>query len=106
MNTRTNRIISQPNVYGDAPKPQKKRAHTLTIIVDNEPGALARVVGLFAGRGYNIESLNVAPINKERTMSEIRIVSIGTDHTIEQIKHHVEKLIPVHSVHDLTMEEF
>ena len=95
----------QPNVYGDAPKEQKKRAHTLVIIVDNEPGVLARVVGLFSGRGYNIESLHVTPTNRERTLSEIRVVSIATEAAIEQIKLQVERLIPVHSVYDSTMED-
>jgi acetolactate synthase-1/3 small subunit len=78
--------------------------HTLAVIVANEPGVLARVIGLFSGRGYNIESLTVAPVNEDETMSRITIVTTGTPMIIEQIKHQLDRLVPVHDVHDLTEE--
>ncbi len=73
-----------------------------SVIVDNEPGVLARVIGLFAGRGYNIESLTVCTINKERDRSRITIVSYGTKMVIEQIKAQLDKLVPVQSVTNVT----
>ncbi|PHZ84945.1 acetolactate synthase small subunit [Paremcibacter congregatus] len=76
--------------------------HTLSIIVDNEAGVLARVIGLFSGRGYNIENLTVAPVDLEGTESRITVVTIGTPHVIEQIKAQLERLVPVHRVADLT----
>ena len=78
--------------------------HTLAIKVDNEPGVLARVIGLFAGRGYNIESLTVAETESENHQSRITIVTTGTAMVIEQIKAQLGRLIPVHGVHDLTIE--
>jgi acetolactate synthase I/III small subunit len=80
-----------------------KRA-TIAILVDNEPGVLARVVGLFSGRGYNIESLTVAEVNKRDNLSRITIVTSGTAMIIEQIKAQVSRLVPVHTVRDLTAE--
>jgi acetolactate synthase I/III small subunit len=80
-----------------------KRA-TIAILVDNEPGVLARVVGLFSGRGYNIESLTVAEVNKRDNLSRITIVTSGTVMIIEQIKAQLSRLVPVHTVHDLTAE--
>ena len=76
--------------------------HTLTVTLDNEPGALARIVGLFSARGYNIESLTVADISEQHDLSRITIVTLGTQHVIEQIMAQLEKLIPVHRVSDLT----
>ncbi|MGB3722339.1 MAG: acetolactate synthase small subunit [Pacificimonas sp.] len=76
--------------------------HTLTVTLDNEPGALARIVGLFSARGYNIESLTVADISEGHDLSRITIVTLGTQHVIEQIMAQLEKLIPVHRVSDLT----
>ena len=73
------------------------------MLVDNEPGVLARVVGLFSGRGYNIESLTVAEVAHETHLSRITIVTSGTPETIEQIRHQLERLVPVHSVKDLTL---
>ncbi|MBV6632084.1 MAG: acetolactate synthase small subunit [Alphaproteobacteria bacterium] len=78
--------------------------HTLSIIVDNEPGVLGRVIGLFSGRGYNIESLTVAEIDHKKGLSRITIVTIGTPITIEQIKAQLGRLVPVHKVNDLTEE--
>jgi acetolactate synthase-1/3 small subunit len=79
-------------------------SHTISVLVDNEPGILARVVGLFSGRGYNIESLTVAEVNPAENLSRITIVTAGTPMVIEQIKAQLDRLVPVHRVHDLTME--
>jgi len=78
--------------------------HTIAVLVDNEPGVLARVVGLFSGRGYNIESLTVSAVSEDATMSRMTVVTTGTPMIIEQIKAQIEKLVPVHEVHDLTAE--
>lgn len=77
---------------------------TLAVLVDNEPGVLARVIGLFSGRGYNIESLTVAETDHTGHRSRITIVTTGTPMIIEQIKAQLDRLVPVHSVHDLTIE--
>lgn len=92
------------SVYGTAPKDQTPETHTLAVLVDNEPGVLARVIGLFAGRGYNIESLTVAETNPEANLSRITIVSTGTPMVIEQIRHQLGRFVPVHQVCDLTLE--
>ncbi len=76
--------------------------HTLSIIVDNEAGVLARVIGLFSGRGYNIEHLTVAPVDLGGQESRITVVTVGTPHVIEQIKAQLDRLVPVHRVADLT----
>ena len=81
-----------------------RERHTLTVMVDNEPGVLARVVGLFSGRGYNIESLTVAEVDHTGRQSRITIVTIGTPQVIEQIKAQLGRVISVHAVHDLTVE--
>ena len=78
--------------------------HTLSVLVDNEPGVLARVIGLFSGRGYNIESLTVAEADLLGHVSKITIVTSGTAAVIEQIKAQLGRLVPVHEVHDLTVE--
>jgi acetolactate synthase-1/3 small subunit len=83
---------------------QKIERHTISVLVDNEPGILARVVGLFSGRGYNIESLTVAEVDAAENLSRITIVTAGTPMVIEQIKAQLDRLVPVHKVHDLTME--
>ena len=77
--------------------------HTLSVLVDNEPGVLARVVGLFSGRGYNIESLTVSEVDAKFQLSRISVVTSGTPMVIEQIKQLLAKLVPVHSVQDLTV---
>ena len=79
-------------------------SHTIAVLVDNEPGILARVVGLFTGRGYNIESLTVAETDAKEKLSRITIVTNGTPMIIEQIKAQLDRLVPVHRVHDLTVE--
>ena len=78
--------------------------HTVAVLVDNEPGVLARVIGLFSGRGYNIESLTVAEVDRSNSLSRITIVTSGTPMIIEQIKAQLSRLVPVHKVHDLTDE--
>jgi acetolactate synthase-1/3 small subunit len=80
------------------------RRHTISVLVDNEPGVLARVIGLFSGRGYNIESLTVAETDPEGRLSRITIVTSGTPQIIEQIKAQLNRLVPVHKVCDLTQE--
>lgn len=81
-----------------------ERRHTIVVLVDNEPGVLARVIGLFSGRGYNIESLTVAEVDVDRSISRINIVTTGTELVIEQIKALLDRLVPVHEVRDLTVE--
>lgn len=78
--------------------------HTLAVLVDNESGVLARVIGLFSGRGYNIDSLTVAEVDHEGHRSRITVVTTGTAAVIEQIKAQLGRLVPVHEVHDLTVE--
>lgn len=80
------------------------QTHTLTILVDNEAGVLARVIGLFSGRGYNIDSLTVVEVDHEGHLSRITIVTTGTPQVIEQIKAQLGRIVPVHEVHDLTVE--
>lgn len=79
-------------------------SHTLAVLVDNESGVLARVIGLFSGRGYNIDSLTVAEVDHEGHRSRITIVTRGTPQVIEQIKAQLGRMVPVHEVHDLTVE--
>lgn len=80
------------------------RNHTLAVLVDNEAGVLARVIGLFSGRGYNIESLTVAEVDAEKKLSRITVVTKGTPMVIEQIKNQLGRLVPVHAVQDLTTD--
>ncbi|MCV2880889.1 acetolactate synthase small subunit [Actibacterium sp. XHP0104] len=89
--------LRDPNADVDEP-------HTLAVIVDNEPGVLARVIGLFSGRGYNIDSLTVAEVDHTGHTSRITIVTRGTPSVIEQIKAQLGRIVPVHEVHDLTVE--
>ena len=79
--------------------------HIISIMVDNEPGVLARVVGLFSGRGYNIESLSVSEVDSDKFLSRVTIVTSGTEIIINQIKSQLLKLIPVHNLIDLTQEK-
>lgn len=87
--------MSEPN--------NTSRRHTISVLVDNEPGVLARVIGLFSGRGYNIESLTVAETDPEGHRSRITIVTSGTPQIVEQIKNQLGRLVPVHKVSDLTL---
>ncbi|RYX89539.1 MAG: acetolactate synthase small subunit [Bradyrhizobiaceae bacterium] len=77
--------------------------HTLSVLVANEPGVLARVIGLFSGRGYNIESLTVSETESDKHVSRITIVTTGTPMVITQIKHQLDRMIPVHRVVDMTV---
>ncbi|MGI9482997.1 MAG: acetolactate synthase small subunit [Hyphomicrobiales bacterium] len=82
---------------------EQNESHTISVLVDNEPGVLARVVGLFSGRGYNIESLTVTETEHEEHVSRITMITTGTPQVIEQIKAQLDRLVPVHSVVDLTV---
>jgi acetolactate synthase-1/3 small subunit len=84
--------------------PTATERHTIAVVVDNEPGVLARVIGLFSGRGYNIESLTVAEVERSAGLSRITLVTSGTPMVIEQIKAQLSRLVPVHTVKDLTEE--
>jgi acetolactate synthase-1/3 small subunit len=81
-----------------------EESHTLAVIVENEPGVLARVIGLFSGRGYNIDSLTVAEVDHTGHRSRITIVTRGTPQVIDQIEAQLSRMVPVHEVHDLTAE--
>jgi acetolactate synthase-1/3 small subunit len=90
--------------YPDPTLVETASRHTLAVIVDNEPGVLARIAGLFSGRGYNIESLTVSETEHEKHLSRITIVTAGTAATLQQIKAQLERLVPVHRVVDLTVQ--
>jgi len=85
-------------------KEETTSRHTISVLVDNEAGVLARVIGLFSGRGYNIESLTVAEIDPEARLSRITVVTSGTPMIIEQIKNQLDRLVPIHKVRDLTID--
>ncbi len=91
-------------VYDIPTKSDAINRHTLAVLVDNEFGVLARVIGLFSGRGYNIESLTVAEVEHEQKLSRITVVTSGTEAVVEQIKRLLDRMVPVHKVHDLTVE--
>src|SRR5512134_1353040 len=90
--------------YPAATVKERIERHTLSVLVDNEPGVLARVVGLFSGRGYNIDSLTVSEVVHERNLSRMTIVTTGAPMVIEQIHAQLERLVPVHDVTDLTVK--
>ena len=90
--------------YPDPTLVEPVARHTLAVVVDNEPGVLARIAGLFSGRGYNIESLTVSETEHEKHLSRITIVTAGTNAILEQIKSQLERLVPVHRVVDLTVQ--
>jgi acetolactate synthase-1/3 small subunit len=92
-----------PSPYSSPLGKSNTESHTLSVLVDNEPGVLARVVGLFSGRGFNIESLTVAEVAHETHLSRITIVTSGTPEVVEQVRHQLERLVPIHSVTDLTL---
>src|SRR5207253_3543634 len=97
--------MNQPaSAYFMEERHDPSETHTLSVLVQNEPGVLARVIGLFSGRGYNIESLTVAEVDRSNSLSRITIVTSGTRMIIEQIKAQLSRLVPVHKVHDLTDE--
>lgn len=90
--------------YPDPTRSQETVSRTLSVLVDNEPGVLARIAGLFSGRGYNIDSLTVTETEHEKHQSRFTIVTRGTPDVIEQIKHQLERMVPVHRVVDLSIE--
>ena len=89
--------------YPAAPISERVETRTLCVLVDNEPGVLARVIGLFSGRGYNIESLTVSETEHQAHLSLITVVTTGTPMVIEQIKNQLDRLVPVHRVVDMTL---
>ena len=97
-------MIQMKTHYPDATRVEPVNRHTLAVVVDNEPGVLARIAGLFSGRGYNIESLTVTETEHEAHISRITIVTTGTDSIIQQIKAQLERLVLVHRVVDLTVQ--
>jgi len=105
MSTLTGKPAVQPpaSAYFIEDRHDPEETHTLSVLVDNEPGVLARVIGLFSGRGYNIESLTVSETEHEKHLSRITIVTSGTRLVLEQIKNQLDRLVPVHRVTDLTM---
>ena len=92
------------SVYDSPDNISVSRRHILTVLVDNEPGVLARVIGMFSGRGYNIESLNVAEVSNDEKISRITIVTEGTSEVVSQIEKQLLRIVPVHSVSNLDEE--
>ena len=92
------------SVYDSPDNITVSRRHILTVLVDNEPGVLARVIGMFSGRGYNIESLNVAEVSNDEKLSRITIVTEGTSEVVSQIEKQLLRIVPVHSVSNLDEE--
>lgn len=101
--TAVNRKKKNASLYGPGPKETIIESHTFAVLVDNEPGVLAKVIGLFSGRGYNIDSLTVAETDHDASLSRITIVCSGTPLVIEQIRTQLEKQVPVRQVSDLTV---
>ena len=98
-------MANPKSAYSVSTKKEKTDTHIIVVWVDNEAGVLARVVGLFSGRGYNIESLAVAEIDAAKNISRITIVTTGTPQVIDQIKLQLKKLVPVHKVADFKRED-
>ena len=98
-------MANPKSAYSIPTKKGKTDTHIIVVWVDNEAGVLARVVGLFSGRGYNIESLAVAEIDAAKNISRITIVTTGTPQVIDQIKLQLKKLVPVHKVADFKRED-
>ncbi|MET0219087.1 MAG: acetolactate synthase small subunit [Tardiphaga sp.] len=99
-----NQPANQPaSAYFIEDRQDPNETHTLAILVQNEPGVLARVIGLFSGRGYNIESLTVSETEAQKHLSRITIVTTGTPMVIQQIKHQLDRMIPVYRVVDMTL---
>ena len=102
VTSKRNQIVNTSH-YPAATVIEKIERHTLSVLVDNEPGVLARVIGLFSGRGYNIDSLTVSETEHEKHLSRITVVTTGTPMVIEQIKNQLARLVPVHRVIDHTV---
>ena len=92
------------SVYDSPETTSVSRRHILTVLVDNEPGVLARVIGMFSGRGYNIESLNVAEVSNDEHLSRITIVTEGTSAVVSQIEKQLLRIVPVHTVSNFDEE--
>jgi acetolactate synthase-1/3 small subunit len=104
MNAMDKQTNEQPaSAYFMEERHDPNETHTLSVLVQNEPGVLARVIGLFSGRGYNIESLTVSETEQHKHMSRITIVTTGTPMVIQQIKHQLDRMIPVFRVVDMTL---
>jgi acetolactate synthase-1/3 small subunit len=102
-----NKVMPPPaSAYFIAPTEELPVRHTLAILVDNEPGVLARVIGLFSGRGYNIDSLTVSETEHERHLSRITIVTRATPSMLEQIKRQLDRIVPIHRIVDLTLNAY
>ena len=100
-----NQPVQPPaSAYFITPEKEANETRTLAVLVDNEPGVLARVIGLFSGRGYNIESLTVSETEHEKHLSRITVVTRGAPHVIEQLKSQLDRIVPVHRVVDLTRD--
>jgi len=97
-------MLPPASAYFFEDRHDREERHTLSVLVDNEPGVLARVIGLFSGRGYNIDSLTVSETEHSKHLSRITIVTNGTPMVLAQIKNQLERLVPVHSVTDLTAD--
>ena len=95
--------IPPASAYFFEERHDRSERHTLSVVVDNEPGVLARVIGLFSGRGYNIDSLTVSETEHAKHLSRITVVTTGTPMVLAQIKNQLGRLVPVHSVTDLTL---
>ncbi|MCQ0986350.1 acetolactate synthase small subunit [Jiella marina] len=95
-------VLPPASAYFITPEHETPVARTLAVLCDNEPGVLARVIGMFSGRGYNIESLTVSETEHEKHLSRITIVTRGAPHVIEQLMSQLDRIVPVHSVVDLT----
>ena len=93
------------SAYSFATKKEKSESHIIVVWVDNEAGVLARVVGLFSGRGYNIDSLAVAEVDKKKNISRITIATSGTPQVLQQIRSQLGKLVPVHKVADFPINK-
>lgn len=102
-NSNTSKKSKSVSLYGSGPRETLNESHTFAVLVDNEPGVLAKVIGLFSGRGYNIDSLTVAETDHDASLSRITLVCSGTPEVIEQIRTQLEKQIPVRKVSDLTI---
>ena len=98
-------MVKSKSAYSTPSKLGKLDTHIFVIWVDNETGVLARVVGLFSGRGYNIESLAVAEVDHKNNLSRVTIVTTGTPQVIEQITLQLKKLVPVHKVANFKRED-
>ena len=96
-------MTQAPSAYFLEARHDPNETHTLSVLVANEPGVLARVIGLFSGRGYNIESLTVSETESQKHLSRITIVTTGTPMVIQQIKHQLDRMIPVYRVIDMTL---